>query len=146
MRPWQRQPGEPPDAFTAFAAYLRLKGRRSHAATAAHTGRALGTIRRLSAQWNWPARVAAFEARLAEATQDALDGVIQSAVTPSRSDLEQLRIKEFLFAHQVIHESNRWLQRASDPRRRQVSLIQVCRLIELAFKLKCLAAILANEI
>ena len=60
-RPWQRQPGESPADFTAFAHYLRLKGRRSHRAAAAQSGRSLCTIRRLSAR---PARVAALETRL----------------------------------------------------------------------------------
>ena len=138
-RLWQRQPGETPADFTAFAAYLRLKGRRSHRATVELTGRSLGAIRRLSAQFNWPGRVAAFETRLADATQDALEGVIHAAITTSKSDLEQFRIKEFLLAHQVIHASHRWLKLASDPRRHQVSLTQICRLTELAFKLKCLA-------
>lgn len=138
-RLWQRQPGETPTDFTAFAAYLRLKGRRSHRATAELTGRSLGAIRRLSARYNWPGRVTAFETRLADATQNTLDGVIQAAITTSKSDLEQFRIKEFLLAHQIIHESHRWLKLATDPRRHQVSLTQICRLIEMAFKLKCLA-------
>jgi hypothetical protein len=71
-RLWQRQPGESPPDFAAFVAYLRLQGRRSHRAVAAQTGRSLGAIRRLSAQFNWRARVAAFQARLADASQDAL--------------------------------------------------------------------------
>jgi len=139
-RLWQRQPGESPADFIAFAAYLRLKGRRSHRATAGQTGRTLGAVRRLSVKYNWSGRVAAFEARLAGATQDALDGVIRAAITTSRSDLEQFRIKEFLLAHQIIHESHRWLKLAADPRRHQVSLTQICRLTEMAFRLKCLAA------
>ena len=138
-RLWQRQPGETPADFTAFAAYLRLKGRRSHRATAEATGRSLAAIRRLSAKFNWPGRVAAFETRLADATQTALDNVIHAAVTTSKSDLEQFRIKEFLLAHQVIHASKRWLELASNPRRHQISLTQICRLTEMAFKLKCLA-------
>jgi hypothetical protein len=138
-RLWQRQPGESPADFTAFAAYLRLKGRRSHRATAGPTGRSQGAIRRLSVKYNWPGRVAAFETRLADATQTTLDGVIQGAITTSKSDLEQFRIKEFLLAHQIIHASHRWLTLATDPRRHQVSLTQICRLIEMAFKLKCLA-------
>jgi hypothetical protein len=138
-RLWQRQPGETPADFTAFAAYLRLKGRRSHRATAEQTGRSLGAIRRLSAKFNWPGRVAAFESRLADATQDSLDNVIHAAITTSKSDLEQFRIKEFLLAHQIIHEAHRWLELATNPRRHQVSLTQICRLTELAFKLRCLA-------
>ena len=138
-RLWQRQPGESPADFTAFAAYLRLKGRRSHRVTAGQSGRSLAAIRRLSARFNWPGRVAAFENRLADATQDALDSVVRAAITASKSDLEQFRIKEFLLAHQVIHESHRWLRLASNPRRHQVSILQICRLTELAFKLKCLA-------
>ena len=138
-RLWQRQPGESPADFTAFAAYLRLKGRRSHRATAELSGRSLGAIRRLSAKYNWPGRVAAFENRLADATQDALDSVVRAAITTSKSDLEQFRIKELLLAHQIIHASHGWLQLATNPRRHQISLTQICRLTELAFKLKCLA-------
>jgi len=138
-RLWQRQPDETPADFTAFVAYLRLKGRRSHRAAAEQTGRSLVAIRRLSARHHWTGRVAAFETRLADATQAALDHVIQSAITTSQSDLEQFRIKEFLLAHQVIHESKRWLKLASDPRRHQISILQICRLTELAFKLQCLA-------
>ena len=139
-RLWQRQPDESPADFTAFAAYLRLKGRRSLRATAEATGRSLGVIRRLSAKFNWSGRVAAFENRLADATQTALDAVIQSAITTSKSDLETFRIKEFLLAHQIIHASHRWLDLATNPRRHQISLTQICRLTELAFKLKCLAS------
>ena len=139
-RLWQRQPGESPADFVAFAAYLRLKGRRSHRAAAERTSRPLGAIRRLSAKFNWPGRVAAFKARLANATQDALNGVIHAAITTSRSDLEQFRLKEFSIAHQIVHESHRWLKLASNPRRHQVSLTQICRLMELAFYLSRLAA------
>ncbi len=138
-RLWQRQPGENPADFTAFAAYLRLKGRRSHRAAAALTGRSPRNLSRLSARYNWPGRVAAFEARLAEATQDALDSVLHAQPAGAQAGLESLRRQEFLLAHQVIHESHRWLRLASDPRRHQVSLPRICRLIELAFKLKCLA-------
>jgi len=140
MHPWQRQPGENPDDFIAFAVYLRLKGRRSHRAAAVRTGRSLAAIRRLSAQFNWPGRVDAFEARLADATQDALDSVFQRQPAAAQANLEQLRVSEFMLAHRVIHESNRWLKLAADPRRRQLSLIQICRLMELAFYLKRLAA------
>jgi hypothetical protein len=139
-RPWQRQPGETPADFTAFAAYLRLKGRRSSRAVAAQTGRSPAAVRRLSAQFNWPARVTAFEARLADATQDALDSVLHRKPAASRSDFEQLRETEYQLASQVIRESHRWLKLASDPRRHQVSLTQICRLTELAFKLARLAA------
>jgi len=138
-RLWQRQPGEPPADFIAFVAYLRLKGRRTHRAAALATGRPPGAIRRLSAGYNWPGRVAAFEARLADATQDALDGLIRAAVSASQSDLEPFRVQEFLLAHQTIQASKRWLELAANPRRHQVSLNQICRLTELAFKLKCLA-------
>ena len=138
-RLWQRQPGEAPADFTAFIAYLRLKGRRSHRAVATQTGRSLGAIRRLSARFNWRARLAAFEARLADASQDALDLLVRSASARTTADFERLRSAEFLLAQRVLHESRRWLRLASDPRRREISLAQVCRLYELATKLGRLA-------
>lgn len=139
-RPWQRQPEEAPADFSAFAAYLRLKGRRSHRAVAAQTGRSLGAIRRLSARFNWPARVAAFEARLADATQDALDAVVRGQTAISQAQIEQLRLEEYRLAERVIHQTRRWLDLASNPRRRLISLTQICRLTELAFKLARRAA------
>ncbi len=134
-RPWQRQLNEAPADFTAFVAYLRLKGRRAPRAVAAQTGRSMGALRRLSAQFNWSARVAAFEARLADATQHALDSVLRRQPAAAKSDFAQLREAEFQLASQVIRESHRWLNLASDPRRRPVSLPQICRLTELAFTL-----------
>jgi len=138
-RPWQRQPAEAPGDFSAFACYLRLKGRRSARAVAAQTGRPLAAIRRLSASFHWPARVAAFEARLADATQDALDSVLRQQPAAQRSQLDQLRLQEFQLTQQIIQASHRWLELACDPHRRHVSLTQICRLIDLAFKLSSLA-------
>jgi len=138
-RLWQRQSGEAPADFTAFIAYLRLQGRRSHRAVATQTGRSLGAIRRLSARFNWRARVAAFEARLADASQDALDLLVRSTSTRTTADFERLRSAEFQLAQRVLHESRRWLRLASDPHRREVSLSQVCRLFELSTKLGRLA-------
>ncbi len=138
-RLWQRQPGETPPDFIAFTAYLRLKGRRSHRAVATQTGRSLSAIRRLSAQFNWRTRVAAFEARLADASQGALDLLLRSTTTRSTAEFERLRCAEFLLAQRVVHESTRWLKLASDPHRRDVSLGQVCQVIDLGFKLRRLA-------
>src|SRR5262245_829307 len=134
-RLWQRQPGEAPADFTAFVAYLRLKGRRSHRVVAAHTGRSLATIRRLSAKFNWRARLAAFEARLADASQDALDLLVRASSARTTADYERLREAEFQLFQRVLRESRRWLRLASDPRRRDVSLGQVCQAIELATRL-----------
>jgi len=138
-RLWQRQPGEAPADFTAFISYLRLHGRRSHRAVATRTGRSLGAIRRLSAQFNWRARVAAFETRLADASQDALDLLVRAASARSTADFERLRMDEFQLFQRVLQESHRWLRLASDPRRRDVSLGQICTLIELASRLGRLA-------
>lgn len=139
MRLWQRQPDEAPADFTAFVAYLRLKGRRSHLAVASQTGRSLGAIRRLSAQFNWTGRVAAFEARRADAAQDALDSMVRACANQTRADYERLRVAQFQLAHRIHQESSRWLALAADPRRRNISLAQVCRIIALATKLGRLA-------
>ena len=84
--------------------------------------------------------MAAFEARLADATQDALDSVLYRQPASAKADLEQLRIREYLLALEVTQASRRWLKLATNPRRRQVSLTQICRLTELAFHLARLAA------
>jgi len=140
MHPWQRQPGEPAADFSAFVTYLRLKGRRSLRRAATQAGRPIAAIRRLSARFNWLARVTAFEARLADASQNALDLWVHAASTPTRADYERLRRAEFQLAQRVLQESCRWLELASNPRRRAMSLGQICLVIELATKLGRLAA------
>jgi hypothetical protein len=90
--------------------------------------------------WEIVTFIAAFEARLADATQDAVDAVIHTAATVEKSRLEKLRLDEFHLAQEVLRASNRWLTLASNPRRRGAPLAQVLRLIELATKLGRLAA------
>jgi len=139
-RLWQRQPGETAADFTDFVAYLRLKHHRSLRAVANRTGRSLTAIRRLSARYNWPGRVHAFEERLAEATQTALDSVLHCTAAVEKSRLEKLRLDEFRLAQDVLQASERWLALATNPRRRSVHLPQILRLIELGSKLGRLAA------
>jgi hypothetical protein len=135
MRPWQRQTHESPSGFTAFVAYLRLKGRRSHRAVAAATGHSVHAIRRLSARFNWPARVAAFEARLAAATEDALTAVIANSAGTERSRVEQLRRDQSQLAQDVAQAAQRWLAACSRPNQRLPSLTQLVRLVDLASQL-----------
>ncbi len=139
-RPWQRQPGESAADFNAFVTYLRLKGRRSVRSVAAQAGRSPPTLRRLSAQFNWPGRVLAFEERLAEAKQEAVDALIHTSAAVEKAQLEKLRLDEFSLAQAVLRASDRWLAAACNPRRRLVPLAQVARLIESASKLGRLAA------
>jgi len=139
-RPWQRQPDESAADFTAFVAYLRLKGRRSLRAAAAQVGSSPGVVRRLSARFNWTARVRAFEGRLAEASQDALDFTIVSTAAVEKARLEKLRLDEFQLAEDVLRAAERWLAVLANPRRHSLPLSQVLRLIDLASKLGRLAA------
>jgi len=141
-RPWQRQPGESAADFTAFVAYLRLKGRRSLRAAASRVGRSPGVLRRLSARFNWTGRVRAFEERLAEASQNALDFTLVSTAAVEKTRLEKLRLDEFQLAQNVLSAAERWLAVLANPRRRSVPLSQVLRLIDLASKLGRLAACL----
>ncbi len=136
---WKRQPGESAPDFTAFACYLRLKGRRSLPAVAGHTKLRLGTVRRLSAQYNWRSRVRAFEAALAQATEEALQDSIFNHPAACQAALDNFRLQEFHFAKKVLEAANEWLRRASNPRRRKFSIDQMVRLIDLSFKLQCFA-------
>ena len=58
--------------------------------------------------------------------------MVQAASSRTADDFERLRISAFLLARRVLNESDRWLKLACDPRRRDVSLGQICRLLELA--------------
>ncbi len=121
--PWQRQPDESPADFTAFACYLRLKGRRSARAVATRLGRS-----------------PAVEARLAEVTQDALDHMLRQRSATKSAELERLRADEFRLAQEVLQAAERWLSIAANPRRRPIPLNQIIRLLDLASRLGRLAA------
>jgi hypothetical protein len=136
---WKRQPGESAADFTAFAAYLRLKGRRSHRAVAVQTNRSPGAIRRLASQYHWVSRVAAFEERLAEAAHNTLESLVQADANRLCADYERFRDLEFQLTGRVLQEAPRWLELAMDPRRANPSMTEICRLFGLASTLSRLA-------
>jgi hypothetical protein len=140
MHPWQRQPHESPADFTAFVAYLRLKGRRSHRTVAVSTGRSVSAIRRLSVRFDWPARVAAFEARLAAAAESALAAAIANSAAAGLARSEQMRRDQFQLAQDLLRSAQRWLALSSRPNRRLPSPTQIARLVELASRLSRLVA------
>ncbi len=58
--PFDRQPGESEQAFTAFRAYLDLGPNRSLAAVGRQLGKSKALMERWSSQWSWVARVEAY--------------------------------------------------------------------------------------
>ena len=61
-QPWERQPGEPPRAWTAFTTYRDLAPHeRSLVKVGVQYGKTAGWMEKLSSRWRWVGRVRAWE-------------------------------------------------------------------------------------
>lgn len=62
-QPWERQPGESPEAWAAFQLYRDATGRRRAHEVALQSRKDESLIRRWSARWGWVDRAAAWDAQ-----------------------------------------------------------------------------------
>lgn len=88
--PFDRQPGESEQAFTAFRTYLDLGPRRSLATVGRELGKSKAMMERWSSRWSWVARVEAYTDHLfRQADLEQQRQVRRKIVTPDEI-LEEL--------------------------------------------------------
>lgn len=103
-KPWEQQPGEPPDYYGWFKVYLTLPLPRSPARVAqfANMNPRSGWISKIARKWGWKERAAAFDA------DDAQRFAVQSEL---RSQL--LKDVAFNAQYQGLHLTGRALENAA---------------------------------
>jgi hypothetical protein len=84
--PFERLPGEPAREFRALVAHRDFGAGRSIARTAAAVGLGESTLRRFSAAWDWPARLAAWDDAVLAQLADQGEAL---AAAKHRDDLER---------------------------------------------------------
>ncbi len=132
---FEQQPKESDKAFAAFSVYLSQGPERSLAKTAAKLGRSKVLMEKWSSKFDWPARVAAYNAHMALVEREAAEAMVREKGVDWAKRYQELREAEWqerwdlvTFAAEV---RRRWMARAE----RCGTLEGYARLLELASKL-----------
>lgn len=59
--PWERQPGESPQAYEAFQKYRDMGGKRTQTAVAKELGKSIALINRWAAKYSWKSRALSYD-------------------------------------------------------------------------------------
>lgn len=142
---FEQQPRESAKAFAAFSLYLSLGPQRSLAAVAQKLAKSGQLIKRWSSKYDWPARVLAQSAHLAEvgrkaAEEVAREGGVEQARTEARVKDEAWQEAEGLIA-MAREFKRRWQDSDKVP-----GFETVVRALEMAFRLKAFAVGIPLEV
>lgn len=143
--PFEQQPKEGNKAFAAFKEYLELGPQRSMAAVGKKLGKSDSLIERWASKYDWPSRVQAYGAHLAELERKAIEGkAVQKAVEWEKTH-ESVRREAWQEAELTIamvrKARQEWMEKGRVP-----GWEGMARMLELAFKLKQFAAGLPSDI
>lgn len=142
---FEQQPREGSKAFAAFQLYLEQGPERSLAAVARTLNKSVTLMGRWSAKYDWPARVQAHAAHLAEVERKAIEArAVVRAVEWERTH-ESVRREAWAEAEETIAMVRKaraeWMAKGRLP-----GWEGMARMLELAFKLKQFAAGMPSEI
>jgi hypothetical protein len=142
---FEQQPREGNKAFAAFRVYLDMGTGRSLVATAEKLGKCRILIERWSRKFDWPARVQAYMAHLAEAERLAIQGQALEKAVEWHQKHEAVRREAWREAEETIamvrQARAQWLANGRTP-----GWEGMARMLELAFKLKQFAAGMPSEV
>jgi hypothetical protein len=135
---FEQQARESDKAFAAFRAYLDMGPQRSLAAVGKKLGKSQGLMERWSAKFEWPARVQAYMAMVAEQERLAIEvRAVEKAVEWEKMH-EGVRREAWKEAEETIAMVRKaraeWIEKGRVP-----GWEGMARMLELAFKLKQIA-------
>ena len=143
--PFEQQPKESAKAFAAFRTYLGLGPERSLVAVASKVDKYRSLIERWSRKFDWPGRVQAYMAHLAEAERLAIQGQALEKAVEWHQKHEAVRREAWREAEETIamvrQAREEWQVKGRLP-----GWEGMARMLELAFKLKQFAAGMPSEI
>jgi hypothetical protein len=142
---FEQQPREGHKAFAAFKTYLELGPQRSLVQVAEKHGKSKTMIERWSRRFDWPARVEAYVAMLAERERLAIEKLATEGAVEWWKLHEPLRREAWQEAERAIAmvrvARERWEKSQRTP-----GFEGMARMLELAFKLKQFATGMASEV
>jgi len=142
---FEQQPRESNKAFAAFKTYLELGAQRSLVVVAEKHGKSKTMMEKWSRRFDWPARVQAHAAQVAEVERLAIERVaVEKAVEWARLH-EGVKREAWREAEETIamvrQARAEWLSKGRLP-----GWEGMARMLELAFKLKQFAAGMPSEV
>ena len=143
--PFEQQPRESNKAFAAFKEYLDMGPERSFEAVARTLTKSSRLLKRWSKRFDWPGRVAARDAHLAELERQAIERLAVEKAVEWWQLHEPAKRQAWLEAEEAIRDvqeaRRRWRESGRTP-----GFEGMARMLELAFKLKQFAAGMPSEI
>jgi len=142
---FEQQPRESNRAFAAFRVYLDLGPQRSLVLVAGQLGKSKTMIERWSRRFDWPARVQAHAAHVAEVERRAIERLAVEKAVEWHKLHEGVKREAWHEAEETIamvrQARKEWLAKGRLP-----GWEGMARMLELAFKLKQFAAGMPNEV
>ena len=136
---FEQLPKESAKAFAAFSLYLNLGAERSLAAVAHKLSKSEQLLKRWSAKFDWPARVAAHAAHLAVVERGAIEATARGKAAEWEKRETQLRETEWSMHEAAIAAAKRGLAAYMEKDKVYANLADIARMLEIASKLGRLA-------
>jgi hypothetical protein len=142
---FEQQPNESNKAFAAFVLYLSLGPERSMATVAKKLSKSEQLLKRWSAKFDWPARVAAHAAYLAIVEREAQAALARGKSVEWGKRQQQLRETEWEMHEKCIAAARRALTAFLEREKVYANLADISRILEVASKLGRLASGMATD-
>jgi hypothetical protein len=141
---FEQQQNESARAFAGFSTYLNLGPERSLAAVAQKLSKSEQLIKRWSAKYDWPSRVQAQAAYLANVERETTEELARVNAAQWLKRREEHRQEEWAIRSELITAGRKVLKRFTDDGK-GATLGDVARALDLASKLGRLASGLATD-
>lgn len=142
---FEQLPKESAKAFGAFSAYLGMGPERSLAAVAQRLSKSEQLLKRWSAKFDWPGRVAAHAAHLAAVEREAAEVLARGKAAEWLKRQETLRETEWDMHEKCIAAAKRAFDAFMQREKIYANLADISRMLEVASKLGRLASGLATD-
>ena len=142
---FEQQPRESNKAFAAFSLYLNLGSERSLDAVRRKCGKSSRLIQRWSGKFDWPARVQAYAAYLANVEREAVEVAARGKAAEWEKRETQLRETEWAMHESAIAAAKKGLAAYMEREKVYANLADIARMLEIASKLGRLATGLGTD-
>jgi hypothetical protein len=143
---FEQQEREGNKAFAAFKTYLELGPERSLVTVAEKHGKSKTMIERWSRRFDWPARVQAHAAHVAEVERRAIEGLAMERAVEWDKVHEAVKVAEWQRHKKLIALADEMIARWEKNKAKCGTLEGIARVLELATKLGRLAAGMPTEV
>jgi hypothetical protein len=142
---FEQQPRESNKAFAAFSLYLSLGAERGLREVARKLDKSLTVVGKWSSKFDWPARVAAYDAHLAVVEREAIEATVRGRAAIWESREQALKETEWAMHERAIAAAKRGLDAYMEREKVYANLADIARMLEIASKLGRLATGLGTD-